>query len=180
MKPDKKFFRILGAVITILCLAIFLTSIALRNTLEDRLTTTLQTSGLLLSFLASALLDFLPQFIAPHFILLNASYVGLPLVQATLLIIIGSTLGATVGFAIGKSHGFNLAREVYGTEKVRKIERVMNRHGRWIVALAAVSPIPYLPIVFGSLGMSGKAFFYYGIIPRMASFIAVYLFLSFY
>jgi len=93
------------------------------------------------------------------------------------MIVVGSTLGSLLGFYIGKRKGYLLARELYGKEKVDKMKSILDSYGKWFVALSAISPLPYIPLIFGSLNMEGRKFIYYGLIPRILGIIAVWLLL---
>jgi len=90
---------------------------------------------------------------------------------------LGSAFGAVVGFSLGKKYGLKLSIGWLGEKKVKKIEHGINTYGKWIVGVAAFSPLPYISIVFGALDMSWRNFILYGMIPRAISFIllAIYL-----
>jgi len=127
--------------------------------------------GLILIFLISALLEFLPQYISPHMLLLQSVLLGVSLTKISGIVIIGSIVGSIVGFEIGKKFGKRVVRNLTSQKNYKKIKEKTEKHGKWVMALAAVSPLPYIPLVFGSLEIKRKEFIYYGVIPRTIGLI---------
>lgn len=81
----------------------------------------------------------------PEFLLTMAAGAAFGLVRAMVLVSIGSTLGATLAFFLGRS----LAREWVGRKierwpRFRAVDRAIGAHGLWIVFLTRLSPaIPF-------------------------------------
>ncbi len=108
--------------------------------------------------------------------MLNAAVLGFPLAQTTLFVIIGSALGAVMGFFLGRRFGKQFAEQAFGEDRVKKTEKLLNSYGRWFVLVAAfTTPIPYVPIIFGALGMKTKNMMLFGFIPRAISYIVLWL-----
>ena len=60
---------------------------------------------------------------------------------------------------------------MFGNKIFKKAERGINKKGKIIVAIAAVSPVPYIPMVLGAIKMARKEFILWGILPRSIGII---------
>ncbi len=49
---------------------------------------------------------------------------------------------------------------------MQKVLSLWDRKGAIIVIISAMTPLPYVPLIFGALGLRRKAFLFYGMIPR--------------
>ncbi len=176
MLNKKQLFTILGILVSLLFVGLLAFSLFLRENLESYLFAEIQAYGVVFSFLISAILELIPQYVAPHFVLLNIAVFRLSSLIVLFVVMAGSAIGSLAGFELGRRKGFDFACSLYGVERLNKTKKMINSHGKWIITLAAVSPVPYLPIVFGSLGMSLGKFFFYGMIPRAIGLTAVYVF----
>ncbi|MBI3334853.1 VTT domain-containing protein [Candidatus Pacearchaeota archaeon] len=127
----------------------------------------LQTYGVLAFFLISLVLEFVPQYISPHIIIFSSPLFNINLFVVLLVTLIGSALGSSLGFAVGRLYGLHFAASLFSTKTLTKIIHAMNEHGRWYVLIAALSPLPFIPLIFGALHFSRRNFFWFGLIPRM-------------
>ncbi|MFH1802016.1 MAG: VTT domain-containing protein [archaeon] len=166
--------EVIVTVITLVFIEIFTLSIMYQDELSNFIGGEARTSGYFFIVIASAVLEFIPQLIAPTWIMINAAILDLPLLTTTIYIIIGSTLGAGIGYIVGRKYGIKFARKMFGKDKINKVAKLFNTHGRWFVALAALTPLPYLTIVFGAIGMSPKNITFFGLIPRAISYVILY------
>jgi len=175
MKKRLNPYKITAIIVLILTILFFLYSIINYAVLKEVVSEEVETYGLIGIFIFSFLFEFVPQYISPHILIVSSLLVGFNLIYVMLAMIIGSTFGSIAAFEIGyklKKHS-KLLFEFLGKEKTLKFEKKINNSGRWIIALAAVSPIPYIPILFGMAHLSRRNFFVYGIIPRVLGFLAV-------
>jgi membrane protein YqaA with SNARE-associated domain len=172
----REILKIFGVMLSTLIVLLMILSYLYRETLQLYFTENIQAYGLIIMFVVSGLLETIPQLVAPHFLLLNSALLGFPDFTSFVVVTSGAVVGAIIGLDVGRHFGYNLACEIYTKEKVDKIKDLLNSHGRWFVTLAALSPLPYLPVIFGSLGMKRRQFYIHGLIPRIISFIVVYIF----
>lgn len=175
MLNKKRLFTALGILFSLLVVGLVILSWFLRAHLTEFISTEIKVYGLLITFVISALLEIIPQWLSPHFILINAAVIGLPSFTSFLMVALGSTIGDFVGLWLGRKYGYELARQAYGKKKINKVKKMMNSHGRWIVTVSAFTPLPYIPLVFGTLGMKRKEFIIYGLIPRILSYLLIWL-----
>lgn len=63
---------------------------------------------------------------------------------------VGSALGSLGGAYLGRWRGEAVLRRVVSEERFNWTERVYGRHGTFALALAAISPLPYIPFTLSS------------------------------
>lgn len=122
-------------------------------------------------FLIGFLLELIPQFFSPHLALVVTIYFGLNLPLALLFIIIGSLLGSTLGFWIGKKKGLEVTYSFVAKGDITRFQELVDKYGKIVLLIAAISPLPYLPVVAGSLNINWKHFIFFGALPRAIGFI---------
>lgn len=171
MKKVNK-YRIIVASIFILVIIFFIFSITKYNSLEDQIKKKVEIGGLISVGIFSFILDFLPQYMPPHIFIVMNKLIGFNFILLLLLVTIGSSLGSLVGFEIGRRvKKGNSLLEVLGKKKVKLFEKNINGWKKWFVSLAAVSPLPYIPLILGMFNMSRKNFIIFGVIPRVIGLI---------
>lgn len=174
----KHFYRILAIFITLVIIAATIAGIFYGALLRTEISSEVERYGLAGVFAIAFATDFIPQYISPHFLLTGISVPGISRIWLLIVIIAGSTVGSILGFRLGHKIREHVIEDIFGKRKYEKVRKGMNKHGRWYVALAAVSPLPYIPMIIGSLNMSCKNFFIFGVIPRIAGIVVLALFLN--
>jgi membrane protein YqaA with SNARE-associated domain len=108
----------------------------------------------------------------------SGAFLSVDWLTILLTVLIGSSLGAIIGFEIGNKFRkkASLIEHWIGKERTEKFEKGINKKGVWFITLAALSPVPYIPLILGMMHLSRKNFIIYGMIPRMISFILFYPF----
>lgn len=92
--------------------------------------------------------------------------------MATFTIVLSSTISSMLGFELGRKYGKNFVSETLGKKRLTKIEeRINKKGGKSTVLLAALTPVPYIPLIIGSLLMERKNFLFWGVIPRQISYL---------
>ncbi len=172
--------KIIEISILIIFIAIFVLSIMYQENIKSLISKEILIYGIITIFLLSFLLDFIPQYITPHLLIIQSKILELPSMLTFSLIILGAILGSVVGFEIGKKYGRKIIKKIYSKKGYNLLQKRVKKYGKWVIALAAVSPIPYIPIIFGSLGVKKKTFSIYGLIPRIIGLVLFALFVSFF
>ncbi len=148
------------------------------DSLETNLSKQVERYGIIGIFVLSFLLDFIPQIISPYIPLFAGLLLGINPMSVAFAAILGSTLASIAGFEIGKKHGEEYVRDLINRKDREKFEGKVKKYGKWGVLLAALTPVPYLPMVAGAIGITRKEIWGYGIIPRDISFILIGLFFN--
>ena len=127
--------------------------------------------GALALFVISILLDLVPQLISPVIALGTGIIAGINVHYAIFATVLGSMLGSVIGFALGKKYMFDIVDILVSEKSIARVTNLTNKYGKVIVPIAAISPLPYLPVFLGAVNFSKKNFVIYGIIPRIFSII---------
>lgn len=172
--------KVIVVLISLIFTAFFLLIILFRGEINETATATTERYGLVAIFLGVFLLELVPQYISPHLLVINAIILGFQIVPIILISILGHIFASLLGFHLGKVYGFKLVKKLYSDKTVSKISSGMDRYGRWVVLLSPFLPFPYIPIIFGSLDLTWKNFWIFGIIPRAISFALLGFGLSFF
>lgn len=139
--------------------------------IQDKITSGVYIYGIPGIFLIGILLDLIPQIVSPNAILAIVLLAGLNVHISIFVIVAGSTIGSVIGYLLGKKYMFRIVNCTVRPKNVIKMTNSMNLHGKWAVPLAALTPLPYLPILIGALNFSKKNFIIYGLIPRALGII---------
>ena len=172
----KKVIEFTSVFITLLILSLFAYSITNITSLEKETSSLIQNYGIPSLFIISIFLDLIPQYISPIIILAIAIITNINIYYATIAIILGSTIGSIIGYTIGRKYLHNAVDLLSSRKSTKRIIELTNNYGKIIIPLAAVSPIPYLPIVIGAIQFSKRNFIIYGLIPRAIS-LAIYAYI---
>ena len=168
----KKKVAVIWWTVAILFLLLFLVSFIFQEPISSLIEGELGRSSLLILFVITFILEILPQYLAPHLFAIQAKLLGLSIFETFSSMILGSLAGSLLGFWLGERYGLKFSRKVVGEKDFDLVEEKVNGNGgKWVVALAAFSPIPYLALVFGAIGFSRRSFFFYGLIPRFFSYV---------
>lgn len=180
----KLIYRIFEFLMLILVLSFFISGVLNYNQIQDFANKEILKYRGIGIFIIGFLTEFIPQYVPPHIGIVSAPLINFNLWYAFLLVALGSTLGSIAGFELGylSRKKSDLKKSVFGETKIKKIENGLEKHARWFLFIAAISPIPYIPIIFGNLHIRRKTFFIYGIIPRVIGlFILTFsIYLGFY
>lgn len=172
---DKKTIKqkIKVGVITAVLITIIVLTFSLSNIIlgKENIVEKITKYGLPSLFTISLLLDMIPQILSPLITLSLAIIAGIKVQLAVPTVILGSTIGASISYTIGKKYMFLAVSTITKDKKAKQLTHLINKYGKIIVPIAALSPLPYLPVVIGSMNMNKKNFIIYGLIPRAISFI---------
>jgi len=172
---EKRTLKIIVIVIAVLItvFAIFSLVFGIYNYafFESQVNEKIESFGLIGLFLLSFFVDLVPQYISPHIGILSAALLGFDPMLVVLVVIAGSMAGSVIGYELGRIYGCDFVRGMIGQRRINKVERFFNEKGKWAVALAAVSPVPYIPLALGAFKMVRKNFVIFGLIPRVLGIV---------
>lgn len=167
-------YKLGATIVLIIVVILFFYSLANYSILENKVSDSVRDYGIIPILVFAFLLDFFPQYISPHILVVTANFLDMNMFYAILFMVVGSVLGSIAGFEIGnKLKKSKLLIDFMGEKKAKKIERGINKRGRYIISLAAVSPFPYIPLIIGMLHMKRKNFILYGVVPRVVGLIII-------
>ncbi len=124
-------------------------------------------------FISSAFLEFVPQVLNPYLVILVGIASGIGVYIVTVTVILGSVFGSVLGFELGNVYGPRLITTLLNKDTTIKLLDFWEKHGRAFVFVSALTPVPYVPLLFGSLKMPRRDFWLWGILPRMIGFIII-------
>ncbi len=168
---NKNRARIIDGIIISIILFISIFAIIKYNYFQEELSHTVEKYGFMGVFVFSFVLESVPQLIHPFSSVIFASGIGLNVTIATLFALAGSFVGAAIAFEIGRKYGFRIICPLFSEKTLVRTLKSLNNYGNLFIFISAMSPLPYLPLMFGSLGIKRKYFWIYGIIPRAVSFM---------
>lgn len=178
MKKAGVIIKGISAILFVFMIVLLVYSVINYGQLRDLSQKILTLYGLPAVFLLSLFLDIFPQYLSAHMLLLMAGIGGLNIWTIGIVVTIGTFLASIIGFWLGRFFEEDFFIYLFGEKTFKKIEQGMNNNGKWYVALSAISPLPYIPIIFAALGMSWKNFMIYGVVPRILGFIATTIFVA--
>lgn len=138
------------------------------------LTTSIARYGIVSLFFINFLLDFIPQLMTPYSTLVSFLFVGFNPQFVIWFTITGALAGSMLGFEVGRKYGEEVVEDFVKKKTITKITRFMNNYGGKVALLiAAISPLPYIPMIVGSLNMTRKNFIVYGLLVRFFGLLIV-------
>jgi len=176
----KKSVKFISVFISLIVIALMVYGLMNAGTISSEVSSQIQDYGAPALFIISILFDLIPQLISPVAAMVVAIVMGVNLYYAIIATILGSTIGSIIGFTLGKKYMFDAVNAMASKKSIDRLTDLTNRYGKVAVPLAAISPVPYLPVLLGALNFSNKNFIIFGLIPRALSIILlsfiVYLF----
>ncbi len=129
---------------------------------------------LILSFFA----DLLEQPIGPEVPASLGVLFGLNLVLVLVFSVIGSYIGSLINYFIGKKYLSFEVKQAFEKGNYKKYHKIFYKYGNLALALAAISPIPWVAFCWlaGSFKMKIRQFVLYGLIPRAVRILTIVLF----
>ncbi len=170
-KQEKRSIQIISSLVTVISISLIVYTLINSQALHQQFSYQIQTYGIPSLFILSFSLDLIPQVISPIVTLAAGILAGINIYYAIAATILGSTMGSILGFVLGKKY---MCKAVYLTipkSTRKKVTHLTNKYGKIIVLLAAVSPLPYLPVLLGAMNLTKKNFLFYGLIPRATGII---------
>jgi len=117
--------------------------------------------------------------ISPDFVLLAAGLIKLNLLICFILIAIASILSSLLFYSLGYIKGEKFALCFVKEESYEKYNEMFKRKGKFALSIAALTPVPYLPIIPGVFKMHLIDFLLYGVTVRILKYGAIALVLFF-
>jgi len=162
---------VIEMIILLAFVTLFILSFIYQENLKSLISKEMLVYGIITLSAISFLLDLIPQYVTPHLLIIQSKVLGLPTALTFSLIIAGAFLGSIVGFEIGKKYGVKVVKKIYDKKGYNNLKQKVKKYGKWVIAIAAITPLPYVPIIFGSLNIEREEFWKYGISMRILGMI---------
>ncbi|MCU0642171.1 MAG: VTT domain-containing protein [archaeon] len=172
------YYKLLTWMITIGVLVLFVAGIAYRVNVEEKVQTSIAIYGFVGLFVIVFLFEFIPQILSTYIPVTTALLFGMDPFAVCIISIVASAMGSIPAFEIGRKASRRFINDVIDKRAHRKVERYANTWGKWVVVIAAFSPLPYIPMLFGALKLTRKNFYIYGVLAKTVDFIVSIAFLT--
>jgi len=170
-KKERDVIKFLMGFVVLVILATIMYAFFNREILAQNFSYQILAYGTPALLFISIILDLIPQAISPIFALGVGIAAGINVYFAIGATVLGSTIGSILGFFFGKKYMYNAVDILASKKDTEKLTDLTNRYGKIIVPLAAISPVPYIPVGLGAINFSKRNFLFYGIIPRAIAII---------
>jgi membrane protein YqaA with SNARE-associated domain len=166
------FIKTISIVVTVVVLVAFTLSVIYQDMIREMFAAIAEEHGQMAVFAGVFFLEAIPQPLTPDFIVITAFLVGLSPTFTISVAVLASIISSVVTYEIGRQHGPRRVKKNFNGKRAKKFLKMVRRHGRWAIFLAAVSPLPYIPIIIGALDFSRITFISFGLIPRALGMVA--------
>jgi membrane protein YqaA with SNARE-associated domain len=181
-KIKRVLFQTVEVAITLAIIAFFIYSIFNFGGLKDQYTQENDTNYIIL-FLTAIFLEAAPQLVSVSLILTGIILAGTTPHTAIFIVTAGSFIGSLIGFLVGHLFAERAVELIISEKRIEKeksrIRKYTDKHGKWMLAILAITPLPYFPVLFGGLKMNGKEFIIYGALIRALSYVMYGYFIYF-
>jgi uncharacterized membrane protein YdjX (TVP38/TMEM64 family) len=167
----KQKIKIIDFAVIVLLLAIMILSLWKYQFLNEKITQGAERSGFIMLFFLAFVIEIIPSFFAPIVPLFVNLGAGFSTSLSIFFCVLGSSMGSIFAFTIGKKYGFRYICVLFEPEQWIITNEFLKKYGKIFMLIAAISPLPYLPLLFGAIEIPKKDFLIYGIIPRIIGII---------
>jgi len=167
----KREVEIVDLLIGMVLVALAIISLIYYTSLKDKIGSGVETYGAIAIFFISGVMELIPQIFYPGFPMIVAIASGMSTTFAILVTLLGSTVGSLLGFGIGKRYGYGVVHTLFDDEKMFRIEKWVEKYGNFFMTISAVTPLPYMALLFGAFDIKWRDFILFGIVARVLGFI---------
>ena len=172
IKKIKIFSIILGILALLLFFYSFVNYSLLQNQINESLGVQVQKYGYIAVFILAFILEISPQPFASAIVpYTNRLVLGLDFKILLTTTIIAVILSSITAYIIGIKYGKRLTVKFVGEENFEKSYNTFQKYGKPGMAVLALTPLPYFPILGGVFKMNFKDFLLFAIIPRIIHFL---------
>ncbi|MCU0642172.1 MAG: VTT domain-containing protein [archaeon] len=181
----KRYYQFLAWIIAGMVLLLFLSGVIYKSIIGMELTTQLAAYGFVGLFALVFVLELIPQYFSPFMVSISALLFGLDPFAVCLVSVVASSVSSLTAFRIGRKLSTRFVEDIVnGGKKKEKNNshnltgRIINGWGRWIVLATALTPLPYFSMLFGAMRMKPDNFYLFGMVPRVAGYVLITLFMA--
>ncbi|MBU2522763.1 MAG: VTT domain-containing protein [Nanoarchaeota archaeon] len=157
----------------LLLLSVIVLSVYLLSLGQEKISTMALGIGYFGIFIFTFLLDVSFQILSPDIFLISGIIAGMNFIHLTTIVIIASWISGIVAYYLGITHSKIMLDSVMSRKRSRKALAYFKKYGKFGMALIALTPIPYLPILGGIFRMKIKDFIIYALLIRALHFLMI-------
>jgi len=176
MKRIKKVIKVGGYILTLSILILFFIGLFNTALFKETISETMANWGLFAVAFYTFILELIPQSISAHLIILLTGLLKINSPLSMIIILVSAAISSIFGFWLGRKIEKGFFEDLVGKKTFSKVKRAMTRYGSGYVLVSAISPLPYIPILFGAFNMKWRNFLIWGLIPRLVGFLITILF----
>lgn len=171
-----KLFNLISLLLFVLILFFFVYSVfnyrIMRKEISDRTEIYVTRYGYAAVFIFSFLLEISPQpFISALAPLASGIALNMDYYFLTGIVILSATLAGLVGYFVGIVYGKTFAFRFIDGKNYQKYKRLFKKYGNFAMSVAALTPIPYFPVLAGVFKMKFTDFAIYALFFRVLHFL---------
>lgn len=157
-------------------IGLFLIVLIFLKRIESEIFGLMSIYGYFAILIVAFIVDIIAQPMGPEVPLIAARIIGLSMILAALLTLVGSTLASFFSYKIGKMFYSGVCKE----KKCTKYLKLYQKYGKYGLLISALGPVPYVPFCWfsGAFGLSIRNFLLFGIFPRIIRIIFVSIMLA--
>lgn len=165
-------FSVASFAIIILIFLIILRNFSM---VENEIAIYVSAYGYIAIFFTAFLVDVIMQPIGPEIPLIAGAVSGINIFYVMLFTAAGSALASITGYWLGTKYGASGFRKLYDEKVYKKWRKKYREKGIIVLAIAAVTPVPYVPVcwISGMFNMKKRSFFIFGILTRILRILTV-------
>jgi membrane protein YqaA with SNARE-associated domain len=138
--------------------------------LKNQVTTSIENKGYLGLFISSFILESFPSLIGPGTPLLAALLIKLNFVRLLIILLISTTISSLLTYYLGYRYS-DYFKELIDKKNLKKYERLFRKYGKVGMIIAAVTAVPYIPILAGIFKMKPSYFVFIVTTIRIVNYI---------
>lgn len=165
------YYKLFAWIMTLGVIALFIAGVIYRVEIGENVETGIATYGLIGLFVLVFLFDFLPQIMSTYIPVTSAMLFGMNPIAVCIVSIVASAIGSVLAFEIGSNASKGFLSHVINIKDHKKVEAGVNKWGKWVLLIAAFTPLPYIPLLFGALKLTRRNFWIYGVAAKTLDFI---------
>jgi len=174
----KKLIEWVNAIILLLAVVLSVYLIVEYFFLGGELTSGVLKIGYLGILIFSFILEISIQFFGPDIFLVSGILAGFNFYLVLLFVLSGSITGGLLAYYIGLVYGRRALNLFLKEESFENACKFFEKYGKIGMSIAALTPLPYFPVIAGMFKMKFRDFLLYGVLVRTLRFIALALILK--
>lgn len=147
---------------------------------EAEITDLVGSYGYVAIFASSFILDMVMQPLAPDLPIAVGIVGNLNPWMVLIFALFGSYAASILGYYLGEKYGEAGFKKWYGEAKFDKLVKKYYARTKWIVAIGALTPVPYVPVcwIAGIFKMEKRHFYIYALVTRTIRLSLVAIFFA--